>query len=80
MYSWKVCSKYVKKITISELKRLAGDQLTEKQYEKIAQNAAGRDGNNSSSLNYTFYDNIRAKKNLPGSVPYEDYQDYILEQ
>lgn len=24
----------------------------------------------------TFYDNIRAKKNLPDSVPYEDYQDY----
>tara|TARA_R100000406_G_scaffold918_1_gene976 strand:+ start:5872 stop:8325 length:2454 start_codon:yes stop_codon:yes gene_type:complete len=66
---------HIKKITISELKRLAGDQLTEKQYEKIAQNAAGRDGNNSSSLNYTFYDNIKGKT----TYGYDDYMVDVLD-
>jgi len=66
---------HIKKITISELKRLAGDQLTEKQYEKIANNAAGRDGNNSSSLNYTFYDNIKGKT----TYGYDDYMVDVLD-
>ena len=44
-------------ITIGELKRIAGDQLTEQDYEKIAQEYAGKNHNSDMSPNYESYMN-----------------------
>ena len=66
---------HVKKISISELKRLAGDEITEKQYEKIAQKVSGTGGNDSSLLNYSYYDNV---KNVQ-SFGYDEYMVDVLD-
>ena len=63
---------HVKKISIQELKRLAGDQLTEQQYDKIAKKVMGRHGNNSSSYNRRHYDEIN------GRTTY-GYDEYLVE-
>ena len=63
---------HVKKISIQELKRLAGDQLTEQQYEKIAKKVMGRHGNNSSSYNRRHYDEINGRTNY-------GYDEYVVE-
>ena len=47
---------HVKKISISELKRIAGDELTEEQYEKIAQKVKGKYQNRADKLSYKYYD------------------------
>jgi hypothetical protein len=47
---------HIKKISISELKRLAGDELTEEQYEKIAQKVKGKYQNRADKLSYKYYD------------------------
>jgi hypothetical protein len=44
-------------ITIGELKRIAGDQLSEQDYEKIAKEYAGKNHNNNISPNYDSYMN-----------------------
>ena len=44
-------------ITIGELKRIAGDQLSEQDYEKIAKEYAGKNHNNDISPNYESYMN-----------------------
>ena len=44
-------------ITIGELKRIAGDQLTEQDYEKIAKEYAGKNHNYDMSPNYESYMN-----------------------
>ena len=44
-------------ITIGELKRIAGDQLSEQDYEKIAQEFAGKNHNDQISPNYESYMN-----------------------
>lgn len=62
----------VRRISISELKRLAGDQLTEEQFKKIADKSKSRYGNNASSLNRTYYDN-QARRTVYG------YDEYIVE-
>jgi len=63
---------HVKKISIQGLKRLAGDQLTEEQYEKIAKKVMGRHGNNSSSYNRRHYDEINGRTNY-------GYDEYVVE-
>ena len=40
---------HVKKISIQELKRIAGNELNEEQYDKIAKKVMGQHGNSSSS-------------------------------
>jgi len=47
---------HVKKISISELKRIAGDELTEEQYEKIAQKVKNKYQNRADKLSYKYYD------------------------
>ena len=47
---------HIKKISISELKRLAGDELTEEQYEKIAQKVKNKYQNRADKLSYKYYD------------------------
>ena len=47
---------HVKSITIAELKRLAGNQFSEEEYEKIAKNAAQKGGYDKSKINQSYYD------------------------
>lgn len=47
---------HVKKISISELKRIAGDELTEEQYEKVAQSVKNKYQNRADKLSYKYYD------------------------
>lgn len=47
---------HIKKISISELKRIAGDELTEEQYEKIAQGVKNKYQNRADKLSYKYYD------------------------
>ena len=47
---------HIKKISISELKRIARDELTEEQYEKIAQGVKNKYQNRADKLSYKYYD------------------------
>lgn len=47
---------HIKKISISELKRIAGDELTEDEYEKIAQGVKNKYQNRADKLSYKYYD------------------------
>ena len=47
---------HVKKISISELKRIAGDEFTEEQFEKIAQGVKNKYQNRADKLSYKYYD------------------------
>ena len=62
----------VKRIPIHELKRIAGDQFTEEQYEKIAKKASNKFGNDSSRLGYSSYDESLKKYKF-------GYDDYMVE-
>ena len=66
---------HIKKISIQELKRLAGDQFTEEDYAKMAQGAAGMNGNDSSKLNHQYFDDY-LKRNVFG---YDEYMIDILD-
>tara|TARA_R100000734_G_scaffold1679_1_gene1803 strand:- start:218 stop:2671 length:2454 start_codon:yes stop_codon:yes gene_type:complete len=66
---------HVKRISIQELKRIAGDQLTEKEYEKIAQKVSGKYGNDSSILNYSFYNEV----NGVTGYGYDEYMVDVLD-
>ena len=63
---------HVKKITIQELKRLAGDQLDENQYQEIAKKSIGK--HNTSSAAY----NRRTYNAATGMTEY-GYDSYIIE-
>jgi hypothetical protein len=63
---------HIKKISIQELKRLAGDQFQEEDYAKMAQGAAGVNGNDSSKLNYQYFDDY-LKRNIYG------YDEYMID-
>ncbi|MCW3977601.1 MAG: hypothetical protein NWE77_06680 [Candidatus Bathyarchaeota archaeon] len=65
----------VRRISIHELKRIAGDKLTEEQYKKIAEKSASKNGNDSSKLNRTYYDN-QARRTVYG---YDEYTVELLE-
>jgi hypothetical protein len=62
----------VRRITISELKRLAGDNLTEEQYKKIAEKSKNKHGNSAANLHRTHYDN-QARRTVFG------YDEYVVE-
>ena len=47
---------HIKKISISELKRIARDELTEDEYEKIAQKVKNKYQNRADKLSYKYYD------------------------
>ena len=47
---------HVKKISISELKRIAGSEFTEEQFEKIAQKVKNKYQNRADKLSYKYYD------------------------
>ena len=47
---------HVKKISISELKRIARDEFTEEQYSKIAQSVKNKYQNRADKLSYKYYD------------------------
>lgn len=47
---------HVKKISISELKRIARDELTEDDYQKIAQKVKNKYQNRADKLSYKYYD------------------------
>ena len=66
---------HIKKISIQELKRIAGDQFTEEDYAKMAQGAAGMNGNDSSKLNQSYFDDY-LKRNAFG---YDEYMIDVLD-
>ncbi len=47
---------YIKRISIQELKRLCGDQLSEEEYQKIAKTVMNKYGNNASRFMENYYD------------------------
>ena len=63
---------HIKTISISELKRQAGSDLTEEQYEKIAAGAKNKSSNDVSKFSTRSYDKIT------GSMKY-GYDDYLIE-
>jgi len=66
---------HIKRISIQELKRLAGDEFTEQDYAKMAQGAAGVNGNDSSKLNHQYFDDY-LKRNVYG---YDEYMIDIMD-
>ena len=66
---------HIKRISIQELKRLAGDQLEEEHYEKIARGAAGMNGNDSSAFGKKYYDDY-LKRDVFG---YDEYMVDVLD-
>lgn len=63
---------HIKRISISELKRIAGDELTEEQYEKIAQSVKNKYNNNSDRLTSKMYDRTQDRTTY-------GYDEYIVE-
>lgn len=47
---------HIKRVSISELKRLAGDQFSEEEYQRIAKTIADKSGYDKSKINDTQYD------------------------
>ena len=66
---------HIKRISIQELKRLAGDQFSEEQYAKMAQGSAGKYGNDSSKLSHHYFDDY-LKRNIYG---YDEYMVDVLD-
>ena len=66
---------HIKRISIQELKRLAGDEFTEQDYAKMARGAAGVNGNDSSKLNHQYFDDY-LKRNVYG---YDEYMIDIMD-
>jgi hypothetical protein len=62
----------VKRIPLYELRRLAGDELTEEQMSSIAGRISGKYGNNAASLGQSGYDSF-TKTNMYG------YDEYMVE-
>ena len=66
---------HIKKISIQELKRLAGNELTEEDFKKIAEKAKGNNGNDSSKYNTQSYNN----KLGTSSYGYDNYMIEVLD-
>ena len=62
----------VRRVSIADLKRMAGDKLTEEQFKKIAEKSASKNGNDSAKINKTYYDN-HARRTVYG------YDEYVVE-
>mgnify|MGYP003642452317 FL=1 len=63
---------HIKKISIQELKRISAGELTEEDFEKIAEKSKGRNGNDSSKYNKKNYSDTL------GGMAY-GYDDYMVE-
>ena len=63
---------HIKRISIQELKRVAGDQFTEQEYEKIARDVQYKYSNNPSRLGYSVYDRYTQRMIF-------GYDEYIVE-
>lgn len=63
---------HIKRMTIQELKRKAGSQFTEEEYEEMARKVSHKYGNNPTKLSNTYYD-----KNLQRNA--FGYDEFILE-
>jgi len=63
---------HIKKITIQELKRIAGDQITEEGYKKIAEKVKNKYDNKSSRMTDRLYDHVSQKETF-------GYDEYTLE-
>ena len=66
---------HIKRVSIQELKRIAGDQLDEKQYAKIAQGVSGMNGNDASAFGKRYYDDY-LKRDIFG---YDEYMVDVLD-
>ena len=66
---------HIKKISIQELKRLAGHELTEEDFKKIAEKAKGKNGNDSSKYNKKNYNDTLGRM----SYGYDDYMVQVLD-
>ena len=62
----------VRRVSIADLKRMAGDKLTEEQFKKIAEKSASKNGNDSAKMNKSYYDN-QARRTVYG------YDEYVVE-
>lgn len=60
---------HIQRISIQELKRQAGDQITEEQYEKLAESVKNKSYNNGSAFHHKEYDHYRQRY----SYGYDDY-------
>ena len=65
---------HIKTISIQELKRIAGDELTEEEYQKIAQKSKSHNGDYS-KMTESYYDNTLSR-NVYG---YDEYMVDILD-
>lgn len=63
---------HIKKLSIQELKRIAGDELTEEQYEKIARDVQYKYSNNPGRMGYSNYDRYTNRMTY-------GYDEYIIE-
>jgi len=63
---------HIRHVSIGELKRLAGDSFTEKEYEEIANKAKSKSFNDSSNFSSRTFDKVS------GSMRY-GYDDYLIE-
>ena len=66
---------HIKTVSIQELKRLAGHELEEHDFEKIAKTVSGKYGNDSSALNKTSYNNRLMRQ----EYGYDEYMVNILD-
>lgn len=66
---------HIKRITIQELKRLAGDQFTEEQYYEIGNTVRNRFQNDPSRLTHSYYD----KSLQRASYGYDEYFVEVLD-
>ena len=66
---------HIKKISIQELKRISAGELTEEDFEKIAEKSKGRNGNDSSKYNKKNYNNTLGRM----AYGYDDYMVEVLD-
>lgn len=66
---------HIKKVSIAELRRLAGDELSEEDLEKIASKVKGKDGNDSSKYTKKHFDQTLNKM----TYGYDEYTVNVLD-
>ena len=66
---------HVKTVSIQELKRLSGHDLSEEEFKKIAESSKGSNGNDSSSLNKSSYN----KSSMRTEYGYDEYMVDVLD-
>ena len=63
---------HVKRISIQELKRLAGSQISEEEYQKLAKRVMNKSYNNAAQFNQTYYDKSRGTRVF-------GYDEYLID-